>query len=152
MSDSLKPAPKEIPSLHSKLKKTHSWVSLVAGSILSVVLVGFQAAQFLNTLATKQQVENLQQYMVSENVKLKQELDYSKKREAEMAAQLEELYDAVEDHLEKYSGEQAADRSEDKHKAAKAAKEARLKFREARAHHKTLKEAVISTYDDYFPF
>jgi biopolymer transport protein ExbB/TolQ len=139
-------ATEPIPSLHTKLHKAHSWVTLVIGSTFSVVLFGFQAAQFLATLATKENLDNTRKYLVSENVKLKSEIDEIKTVNASLLASQREIKEVLTSHLELHAGRLAAEHQTDKRKAAKAAEEARLKFREALAEGKTLEQALVSTW------
>lgn len=137
-------------SLHSQLQKTKSWVTLVVGSLLSVVLIGFQAAQLLNTLATKEQVENTRNYVVTENGKLQQELEEERNKYEEAERNIKEIREVLTSHLELHAGRLAAERQPDKKKAAKAAEEARRKFREALSKGKSLEDAMAATYDPWF--
>ena len=137
-------------SLHSQLQKTKSWVTLVIGSLVSVILIGFQAAQFLNTLATKEEVEKTRNYVVAENVQLRHELDEEQDKRAISERNIKEIREALENQLENYAGRVAAEKETDKRKAAKAAEVARQKFRESLAKGKSLDEAVSSTYSSWF--
>ncbi len=141
--------PEKRNSLHSQLQKTRSWVVLVVGSLFTVVMIGFQAAQFMNTLATKQQVESLQNYMISENVKLKQDLDYVLKHDAELQVELLTVKRAFVDHMEKHAGRLAAEREQNKARAAQSAARARAKFRESIAAGRTIEQALYDSSPDF---
>lgn len=134
------------PSLHTKLHKAHSWVTLVVGSVFSIVLIGFQAAQFLDTLATKENVESTRNYLISDNLKLKAEIDYLKDVNIGLVRTQTELREVLVSHLELHAGRLAAERQIDKRKSAKAAEEARAKFRAALAEGKTLEQALACTW------
>jgi hypothetical protein len=112
-------------------------------------MIGFQAAQLFNTLATKQQVEHLRDYVISENVKLKQDVDYTLKHEAEMQAELTSVKKAFIDHMEKHAGRLAAEREPNKAKAAQSAEKARRKFKEAIKAGKTVEQALYESASDY---
>jgi uncharacterized membrane-anchored protein YhcB (DUF1043 family) len=137
-------------SLHTQLQKTKSWVALVAGSIFSIVMIGFQSAQFINSLATKQQVTEMRDYLIKENTKIKEDFDYSKKNEIEMQIELSAVKKAFLDHMEKHSGRLAAEREPNKAKAASSAKEARRKFRESINAGRTIEQALYDSSPDWF--
>lgn len=142
--------PEKRPSLHTQLQKTKSWFILVVGSLFSVVMIGFQAAQFLNTLATKQQVEQLRDQVVSENVKLKNELDVNRTLNSEMRIELTAVKKAFVDHMEKHAGRLAAEREPNRARAAQTAERARRKFREAIAAGRSIEQALYDSAPDYF--
>ncbi len=134
------------PSLHTKLHKAHSWVTLVVGSVFSIVLIGFQAAQFLDTLATKGNVESTRSYLIKDNLKLKSEIDSLKDVNSGLIIKQKELREVLVSHLELHAGRLAAERQIDKRKSAKAAEEARAKFRAALAEGRTLEQALSATW------
>lgn len=134
------------PSLHTKLHKAHSWVTLVVGSVFSIVLLGFQAAQFLDTLATKENVESTRSYLINDNLKLKSEIDDLKAVNSRLLQNQTEIREVLVSHLELHAGRLAAERQTDKRKSAKAAEEARAKFRAAIAEGRTLEQALTATW------
>lgn len=134
-------------SLYSKAVKAKSWVTLVLGSLFSLILIGFQAAQFLNTLATKEDIENIRAKSYTEIVKTQQELESKLAKYEKLQLQVDEIEEAIVDHLEKHAGRLAAERSLDRRKAARAAEIAREKFQKALAGGKSLKEALAESYD-----
>lgn len=120
---------------------------LVCTSVFAVALIGFNAANYLNSLATKQEIGEIREYIVSENVRLKHEIDAAEEASDALQARLDDIEDALTDHLEKHAGVLAAERERDKRKAAQAARDARARFREGRQRGLSLRGAVESTYD-----
>jgi uncharacterized protein YlxW (UPF0749 family) len=133
-------------SLYSKAAKAKSWVTLIVGSLFSLVLIGFQAAQFLNTLATKEDIENIRAKSYTEIVKTQQELESKLAKYEKLQSRVDEIEEAIVDHLEKHAGRLAAERSVDRKKSARAAEIAREKFRKALAEGNSLKEALSESY------
>lgn len=137
-------------SLFSKLNKTKSWFSLVVGSIVTIVVITFQGIQFLNTLATKQYVEEIRDYVVQENVKIKNDIDVLKEKQIKQEIELRIVKKSFLDHMEKHAGRLAAERETNKTRAARAAYLARVKFKEEIKAGKTAEEALMATIE--YPF
>jgi hypothetical protein len=137
------------PSLYPRLSKIKSWVTLIVSSVFSILLIGYQAHEFLGTLATKQDIEKISSHINSDIVKIQSEAIEAHRSCDSQKDITKEIEDALVDHLEKHAGILAADRIQDKRKAAKAAQQAREAFRRALKEGKTIKEALISSYDFY---
>lgn len=146
------PETKEKPrvSIFTKLSKTKSWFSLVVGSVITITVLVFQGVQFFNTLATRQQVDEIQNYVIAENLKLKQDIDYLITERDRMSKDLSDTENSFIDHMEKHAGRLAAEREPNRAKAARAAAAARAKFKEAIKEGKTAEQALLNTIT--YPF
>lgn len=142
-------------SFHSQLQKTYSSTKLIFGAVISVVVVGFQSANFIDSLAKKAEIDKLREYIVSENLKQQLDIDTYKTLTQKYSSEIGAIKSALIQHMELYAGELAADRirATRPSRVAQVAARAREKFRKSIASGRTIEQALYDSQDSsYWPF